>query len=122
MNVIRNMIAHLRPVVFVAILVGLMVLSVSIAYGSAPAVCGVISIILIVIVGVVIVSYWQHYGYNHLVVVEVSEKRQPPPAVSSSPLPSPLCSHCNYPLVYVGQYQRWYCYKCGQYLPQSPSV
>jgi hypothetical protein len=64
----------------------------------------ILSVIAIIIVAVVVALF------------AVSKKPQPPPAVSSLPLPSPsLCSRCNYPLVWVEQYQRWYCSKCGQY-------
>jgi hypothetical protein len=34
----------------------------------------------------------------------------------SAPLPStPMCSVCGRPLIYVQQYQRWYCQNCQRY-------
>ena len=31
------------------------------------------------------------------------------------PIPSPSCPTCHYPLAYIPDYERWYCYECQEY-------
>jgi hypothetical protein len=40
----------------------------------------------------------------------------PPPP----PPTEPLCPVCHSPSTYVKEYQRYYCYRCKQYIPQTP--
>ncbi len=38
-----------------------------------------------------------------------------PPAAQAESVPVPTCPKCNTPLMYIQQYQRWYCPTCREY-------
>ncbi len=31
---------------------------------------------------------------------------------------TPFCTECGKPATWIEQYKRWYCYDCGEYLPE----
>ncbi len=72
--------------------------------------------IIVVIVAIIVII---------LLMRRRSRVPAPPPPVyapPSAPTPAPseapqmVCPHCNGPLNWIEQYQRWYCHKCSKYI------
>lgn len=49
-------------------------------------------------------------------IEEDERQKQRERQVPSSPIPAPLCPHCNKHLSYLSQYKKWYCSSCGKYV------
>ncbi|NHV99017.1 MAG: hypothetical protein HA496_05130 [Thaumarchaeota archaeon] len=74
---------------------------------------------ILVIIGtlIIVVGTWASIFkvFTELIVEEV--KKTFPAATAAAPTPTsgPACPKCGTPLMYVQQYQRWYCPTCKEY-------
>jgi len=55
-----------------------------------------------------------------MIIIETpSQSQQPAPAQQATNFTPRLCANCGKPLEYIPEYQRHYCYGCGEYAPKE---